>query len=73
MQVRLKGKSRKGKNRIHERGEWWTILESRESPQCLPTTGPALLIESQDKKSIRWISEKNDIDFEIVERKNESV
>ena len=62
--VKLKGKSRKGKNRIREHGDTWTILERRENVRCC--IGPALLIKSADGKDLRWISERNDRDFDIM-------
>lgn len=56
MQVKLKGKSLKGKNRIREHGEIWDVLViDRE-----------MLLESLDKKDKRWVEQEDDKDFEII-------
>lgn len=69
--IKLVGKSRHGKNRVRERGELWRIHRIAGDRLCI--------IAESDKTgfagggtdwscpdSIRWISEKADLDFEIV-------
>ncbi len=56
----LKGKTRKGKNRIREHGEWWSLFDN-----SLP--GNTILVQSVAKKNeLRWISLDNDPDFDVT-------
>ena len=81
MQVRLKGKTRHGKNRIKEFGEWWKVVHANINTVNFKTTdpGPWMLLNSSDDfdekgnqfitdppKDWRFISIQ-DIDFEIIE------
>jgi len=61
--IRLKGKTRKGKNKIHEQGNTWIIADARDAVVCL--NGPGFLIESTGGDK-RWIKTINDEDFEII-------
>lgn len=58
--IRLKGKSRHGKNRIQQHGTEWEIQEmgsNRGDPnKMLVSTG----------KDLRWVDLPHDADFEIV-------
>lgn len=58
MIIKLKGITKHGKNRIHEHGDEWRVLE----PQVNPS--PAMLfIESVKTGDRRWLNHN----FEIVE------
>jgi len=67
--VKLKAKTRKGKNRLRQFGEWWVV--TRVTPTVLFSTethGSWFLLESLNKKDWRWIRETDDPDFEIIGR-----
>ena len=70
MKLILKGKSRHGKNRIDAFGSRFMIKEIR--PQIHTIThrscvGPFAFIESLDTPNAgRWISLKDDPDFEVI-------
>ena len=70
-QIQLKGLSHKGKNRIRENGDRWTVLAETERVLFAPgIKGPWLFItpvgSSQDDKAARWIKATNDPDFNII-------
>jgi hypothetical protein len=76
VKVRLKGKSRRGKNRVREHGDFWTVEQTSESVMCLDGD-PGLLLSVQNCEcptcekwgpDRRWIRRTNDLDFEILER-----
>jgi len=70
--VKLKAKTRKGKNRIRQFGEWWKVC--RTTPTVLFSTethGSWVLLESLNKKDWRWVRETDDPDFEIIEKEKE--
>ena len=60
----LKGKTRKGKNKIHEHGTEWGVVEVSQAVACL--NGPGMLIRSLSTNDRRWIAQENDIDFAII-------
>jgi len=64
----LSGKTKKGKNRVRELGQNWTV--TRITPTVNFTTsgsGPFLLIEPDvDPEKARWLSSRNDPDFIIL-------
>ena len=60
MKVKLKGKSRKGKNRVHEWGEIWTVIRDDKFDGR-----PAWGLETQCGKDWRWVHKENDKDFEV--------
>jgi hypothetical protein len=73
----LKGKSKKGKDRIRQHGDVWEVCEELDKV-LFPTnsSGPFLKLRSvmcECNTCKKWgqdwriISEKNDSDFEIVE------
>lgn len=64
--IKLKGKSSKGKNRIAQHGENWTVIKETDRLQCLPNLENPALIESHLSRNMRWISLTNDKDFEIL-------
>ena len=58
MIIKLKGVTNHGKNRIHEHGNEWAVLEPRVTP------APNMLyIQSVKTGDIRWLNHN----FEIVE------
>ena len=66
--ITLKGKSRHGKNRIREKGAEWKVSDVREKVSYnTPAPGPFMLLVSQSSKDARWVSVRNDPNFEIVE------
>ena len=70
--IRLKGKSHKGKNRIQENSDRWTVFAETEKVLFSPNkNGPWLFIsplgKNQDDRSSRWINALDDPDFEIEE------
>tara|TARA_R100001244_G_scaffold122170_1_gene91824 strand:+ start:261 stop:500 length:240 start_codon:yes stop_codon:yes gene_type:complete len=66
MKVKLKGKTRHGKNRVNQHGEWWVVSGETdksfwlESIVCDCTT---CVKWGQDG---RWVWKKNDDNFDIV-------
>ena len=66
--ITLKGLSRHGKNRIHEKGAEWKVSDVRESVSFnTPAPGPFMLLVSESSNDARWVSVRNDPNFEIVE------
>jgi hypothetical protein len=74
---KLKGKSKKGKDRIRQHGDVWEVCEELDKV-LFPTnsSGPFLKLRSvmcecntckKFGQDWRIISEKNDSDFEVVE------
>lgn len=58
MIIKLKGITKHGKNRIHEHGDEWVVIEPKVTPK------PAMLyIQSVKTGDIRWLNHN----FEIVE------
>lgn len=67
--MKLAGKSRKGKNRIHELGDEWVLIKTADKVGFTSEPGPWLCIEpitNSDKG--RWIHGVNDADFTILEK-----
>jgi len=74
-QIRLIGTSQKGKNRIREHGDRWTVIAetdrilfdpSKAGPWIFVTpkvAGPGL---GQDDKASRWIHASSDFDFRVM-------
>lgn len=70
-QIKLKGKSQKGKNRVRDHGELWTVLAETDRVLFAPnTSGPWIFIApiglGQDDKASRWIRANDDADFVVV-------
>ena len=66
--IRLKGKTQKGKNRVREHGEMWTVLAVTDHVLfSSDRTGPWLFVapegKTQDDKASRWIHRLDDLDF----------
>jgi hypothetical protein len=69
--IQLKGVSQKGKNRVRENGDRWTVLAETDRVLFSPgTAGPWLFVavvgKSQDDKSSRWIRATDDTDFIVL-------
>lgn len=60
MKVKLKGKTRHGKNRVHEWGEIWTVIRDDKFDGF-----PAWFLQSQCENDTRWVHKENDKNFEI--------
>jgi len=68
--IRLKGKTQKGKNRIREHGEFWFVFaETDHVLFAKDKAGPWLFVapaeKNQNDKSSRWIHSTNDLDFDV--------
>lgn len=65
----LEGKTRKGKNRIHELGNEWDLIRTSDAVLFSQRIGPwGLIRPKNDVKSekSRWIHLMFDQDFDIV-------
>jgi hypothetical protein len=70
-QIQLKGLSQKGKNRVREHGDRWTVLAETERVLFAPSAqGPWLFVAplglGQNDKASRWIRASGDPDFSMV-------
>ena len=69
--IQLKGLSQKGKNRIRDLGDRWTVLAETETVLFAPNkSGPWLFLcpegQNQNSKASRWVRLTDDTDFEII-------
>lgn len=65
--VSLEGISKKGKERIKQRGEGgWVVTKITDKVSFSPETGSWLFVENGDERASRWIHEKRDFDFRII-------
>lgn len=73
--VFLTGITQKGKNRIREHGNLWTVLaetdrvlfaSSAPGPWLFVTPNPGGLGLGQDDKASRWVHANTDVDFKVV-------
>ena len=80
MFIKLKGKTRHGKNRVNQHGAWWKINNATKSgPNLWGKIEPATFHLSSVEcpcntckkfgQDARWIAQRNDVNFEIVEQK----
>jgi hypothetical protein len=70
--IKLTGISQKGKNRVRDHGEIWSVLAETPTVLFAPhMQGPFLFIaplgKGQDDKASRWIKMNGDPDFIFVE------
>ena len=65
-QVRLTGKTNKGKTRIGHRGDVWNIVEGAVEA-LTPAPNGSVLLRSLDGRDLRWVELEHDPNF-IVER-----
>lgn len=68
----LKGISQKGKNRVREHGDRWTVLAETDRIVFAPNqVGPWLFIaprgQNQNDKASRWVRVTGDLDFAIAD------
>lgn len=69
--IKLKGLSQKGKNRVRDHGDLWTVLAETDSVLFAPSTkGPWLFIApkgfGQNDKASRWLRADGDPDFTVI-------
>lgn len=69
--IQLKGTSQKGKNRVREHGDRWTVLAETDRVIFAPNErGPWLFVApnglGMNDKSSRWIRASGDADFIII-------
>jgi hypothetical protein len=69
--IKLHGITQKGKNRVREHGNEWTVFAETERVLFSPDKkGPWLFIapigQTQDSKASRWVHQNNDPDFKLV-------
>jgi len=73
--VKLSGTTQKGKNRVREHGDRWTVLAETDRVLFAPSTpGPWLFVTpnpagpglGQDDKASRWIRANGDTDFAVT-------
>lgn len=69
--IQLKGISQKGKNRVREHGDRWTVLAETDRVLFAPgVTGPWLFIapqgQGQNDKASRWVRATGDSDFVVI-------
>jgi len=70
-QIQLKGLSQKGKNRIREYGDRWTVFAETDRVLFAPSElGPWLFISprgsDQNDGAARWIRATGDTDFFVI-------
>ena len=70
-QVQLKGISQKGKNRVRDHGDRWTVLAETDHVLFAPSShGPWLFLAplglGQNDKASRWVRASNDADFTVI-------
>jgi len=69
--IQLRGVSQKGKNRVREHGDRWTVLAETDEILFAPgVTGPFLFItpkgKQHDDNGSRWIKANDDPDFTMT-------
>ena len=70
-QIKLSGISQKGKNRVRELGDRWTVWAETDRVLFSPNqTGPWLFVSiagrTQNDKSSRWVRVSGDSDFDVI-------
>lgn len=69
-EIQLKGLSQKGKNRVRDHGERWTVLAETDRVLFAPDkAGPWIFVapvgKGQNDKASRWVRVYGDADFSI--------
>lgn len=64
--LQLRGKTLKGKNRVHERGDTWIVKNISEGTPWIEKG--MLFIEPWSGGDSRWIKPTNDPHFEIIDK-----
>jgi hypothetical protein len=65
--VKLKGISKKGRERVKQHGEWWKVIDARGDALLLTNSLPLQAVKDGDW---RWVKTVGDPHFEITERKD---
>ena len=68
MKVNLKGKTRHGKNRVNQHGDWWVVSNETENSFWLESIDCECATCNKWGQDGRWVDKKNDVNFEIIER-----
>ena len=68
IQMILKGKTQKGKNRVRELGSQWTLMRSADRVMFSQEPGPWWLVKPINgfETDSRWIRNTKDKDFEVI-------
>jgi len=76
MKIHLKGITKHGKDRVHQKGSLWRVLSAQNT--CHTTkhrglSGPFFLIQpdAEGVLDMRWVSANDDPDFEVSKIDNE--
>ena len=80
MFVKLKGKTRHGKNRVQQHGAWWKVEHEVDSgpnlwgkilPDRLHLSSVDCPCNTCEKfgQDARWIAQINDVNFDVIEKK----
>lgn len=65
----LEGITRHGKNRVREQGPKWNVIQMATGVQFSTEAGIWFLLQSAtDPQHLRWVHEKHDPHFRIVQR-----
>lgn len=69
--IQLKGLSQRGKNRVRDHGDRWTVLAETDRVLFAPgEAGPWLFVapvgQGQNDKASRWVRAAGDLDFTVV-------
>lgn len=70
MRLRLTGRTRKGKNRVHQFGKDWQVIRTEEKVHCLNDEKGMFIFPLTSPENARWVKVQNDQDF-IIEVVNE--
>lgn len=67
MKIKLFGKTLKGKNRIRELGNEWSIIRTSLTVLFNPAVGPWALVQPVNGHTLqsRWIHLTHDVDFGV--------
>jgi|TARA_Y100000034_G_scaffold60139_1_gene73092 hypothetical protein len=70
--IKLKGKTKHGKNRVREQGEFWGVIKLDIAKQYSIYSRGTLFVRlmSMDAKHWRNVACTNDINFDIIEEEN---
>ena len=65
--IQVRDKTRRGKNIIKIHGDTWIIIRAQMNVLFSDMSGTWFLIVSAKDDDVRWIHEKNDENFEILQ------
>ena len=71
--LKLIGKTKHGRNRVREQGAAWKVMEvcTAQRHSAHPEGTPLALLVSACAKHWRWVKQANDVNFDIIEGKND--